>query len=250
MKNAIYIFLSLVLVFFVNLLLYIYSADYRELIQWIKNNWSNIQTEWITDVYSLSTLSGNTLILPDTSNSDENVVVQNELVFTWTLTSTWVSIWNTQKEEKEKEEVEKPISQNPWVDDIWRVANLWEKQKDLLDLFSEMNYWLYLKNQKDDLLDIAWEYPDEYLQYWRDWVDVYMLTTRQYSEVLEIFEALEFDMPFSINITNSFWEQSFFINLNSDDQKIRMIVQTASKVYGFKIKQENYEKVKQILLQL
>lgn len=163
---------------------------------------------------------------------EENVLVEN--------TSTKTSSWNTNWTQN---------SAN-WTPSIWRIAQLSVVEKDVLDIFFENDYWLYKIIEKDDLLDIAWEYPDEYLQYGREWIDVYMLTTREYEEVSSIFSVLEYEMPFSVNSVNNFWTQSFFINLERADDKIRFIFEYKEKVFWIKVQKASYQGVKRILEQL
>lgn len=253
MKNTIYIFLVFVLVFFLNLLLYIYVDGYREIIKAIKYGSNSVELIWweIDDSYNVNSIeiekrkmqedleNGLLLDLNLNENQDTNAWVtesgiENENV-SWNTTA-WNSEWTNT-----------PIA---WNESIGRVAQLTVVEKDILDIFFENDYWLYKIIEKDDLLDIAWEYPDEYLQYGREWLDVYMLTTREFEEVSSIFGVLEYEMPFSINKVNNFWTQSFFINLERIDDKIRFIFEYKQKVFGIKVQKVNYERVKWILEKL
>jgi hypothetical protein len=251
MKNTIYIFLVFVLVFFLNLLLYIYVDGYREIIKAIKYGSNTVELTWWEndDSYNVNSIEAEKRRMQD--DLEKGLLLDldiNENTTAWvvqknvpaesssTITSSWNTLWT-------------PSSAN-WTPSIGRIAQLTVVEKDILDMFFENDYWLYKIIEKDDLLDIAWEYPDEYLQYGRDWLDVYMLTTREFEEVSSIFSVLEYEMPFSIKSVNNFWTQSFFINLERDDDKIRFIFEYREKVFGIKVQTTSYQRVKWILEKL
>lgn len=251
MKNTIYIFLVFVLVFFLNLLLYIYVDSYREIIKVIKYGSNPVElTGWENDdSYNVNSIEVEKrrmqedlekgLLLNLDINEDTTTWVVQENVqegSIWWTTASWNAEWIT--------------TSVGWTPSIGRIAQLTVVEKDVLDIFFENDYWLYKILEKDDLLDIAWEYPDEYLQYGREWLDVYMLTTREFEEVSSIFSVLEYEMPFSINSVNNFWTQSFFINLERTDDKIRFIFEYREKVFWIKVRNASYERVKWILEKL
>ena len=249
MKNTIYIFLVFVLVFFLNLLLYIYVDGYREIIKVIKYGSNTVNVTWwkIDDSYNVNSIETEKIRLQQ--DLERGLLLDLDINDDKTI-DTWV----TEEEVISSTEASSSTSWTNTVttgnESIGRIAQLTVVEKDVLDIFFENDYWLYKILEKDDLLDIAWEYPDEYLQYGREWLDVYMLTTRRFEEVSSIFWVLEDEMPFSVNNVNNFWTESFFINLERIDDKIRFIFEYKEKVFGIKVEKINYETVKWILEQL
>lgn len=253
MKNTVYIFLVFVLVFFLNLLLYIYVDSYRAFIKVLKY-WSEQTYTWalIDDSYNIDERDKDILTATWATDDSLKLDFMREETVNENDTETTTIDLPTSTTNTGIVEAPDPTTQtvNPnvgWIDDIGRPANLWVVEKKILDAFYDAGYPLYQKADKDDLLDIAGEYPDEYLQYGKEGFDIYMLTTRKYTEVVSIFSVLEYEMPFSINATNSFWTQSFFINLDSNDNKVRFIFEYERKVFWIKLKESEYSTVKNIL---
>jgi hypothetical protein len=63
---------------------------------------------------------------------------------------------------------------------------------------------------------------------------------------------LQDSLPFSINEVNNFWEKSFYINLKEDmkDNYVRIVISKNGVDFWLKIKNDEYNKVKEILLKL
>jgi UDP-galactopyranose mutase len=93
---------------------------------------------------------------------------------------------------------------------------------------------------------LTWEYPDEYFEYyWKD-INLYFFWNKLYSDLIDIFEVLTYELPFSINKVNNFWEKSFYINLNSgfEDEYVRVVLKKSNRIIWFKIKKQLYKKMK------
>jgi hypothetical protein len=60
---------------------------------------------------------------------------------------------------------------------------------------------------------------------------------------------LEYELPFTINEINNFWDKSFYINLNSDinDNIVRIVITNNWIVFWLKIKKNEYNLVKEKL---
>lgn len=253
MKNTIYIFLVFVLVFFLNLLLYIYVDWYREIIKSIKYWDEVVQPEIrLDDSYNVNSIE-----------SSKKTQLEKDL-----LLDLGLEQGNTEENKSIVTEPEREISSSKWVNvledldtftsidnidntdaqqSVWRLATITSTTLAILNAFSAEEYDVSEEKDRDDLLDIAWEYPDEYFQYSNDNSDLYILSTREYDEVLDIFTVLEYDMPFSLNVLDNFWEKSFFINLDRPDNKVRFIFEHEKQVYGIKVKKGDYAIVKNII---
>jgi hypothetical protein len=81
---------------------------------------------------------------------------------------------------------------------------------------------------------------------------LYFFDTKRYNEVYDIFEVLAYDLPFTTNKVDNFWNSSFYINLNEDikDNYIRLVINYKWVVFGLKIKKSEYNTIKESLLQL
>ena len=235
MRNLIYVFLVFVLVFFLNLLLYIYVDAYRNWIKVLKY-WDvlNEQSWWVDDSYNVNSIEDT---LWSGSKLEKDLLLD---LWIWNELTAEKITWNSDAEVSE-------LKEKPVVREIRKKLELSQTAKLVLQKFKEDDFELLEQNDKDDLLDIAWEYPDDYLQYYRVWADVYILATRTFDEVKDIFEVLEYEMPFSLNRVNNFWDESFYINLDRADDKIRFIFEYKWEVYWVKVKKENYNTVKNII---
>jgi len=117
---------------------------------------------------------------------------------------------------------------------------LWKNYLKVLDIFSDYSFQELELNT--NLFDITDEYPDNYIEYYSRDLTLYFFPTKNYTEIYDIFSVLEFELPFKLNQTNSFWDDSFFINLNQDisDNFVRTIVSYNWVVFWLKIKKNEY----------
>jgi len=251
MRNIIYIFLVFVLVFFLNLLLYIYVDSYRSFIKVLKYGNDSIPNELsVDDSYNVNSIeysrpkseAERSLLLDlwiEDDTPKEVVIVNRE----WSNiensnASTTQNASQTVKSEREVVQSSATISRE------LRVTAVWQK---IISDFNASGFEIIEKKDKDDLLDIAREYPDDYLQYGNNSFDLYILSTRTYDEVDDIFTVLEYEMPYTLNKTDTFWDRSFFINLDRPDEKVRFIFQYEWETYWVKVRTPNYNAVKSIL---
>ncbi len=250
MRNIIYIFLVFVLVFFLNLLLYIYVDSYRDFIKVLKyGNDTGSYEKTVDDSYNVNSIeywesrsiAERSLLLDLWIDSDDKerevVVVAPQWAENTVSNASRISSENT----LEREIVEVPISSAS------RELKITVVSQEIIAGFQDAWFEILEKEDKDDLLDIAREYPDDYIQYGNNSFDLYILATRSFDEVDDIFTVLEYEMPYTLNKTNSFWEKSFFINLDRPDEKVRFIFQYKWEVYWVKVRSPNYNAVKSIL---
>ena len=125
------------------------------------------------------------------------------------------------------------------------------REKEVLEKFED-SFVLTEDISTTSLFDITTEYPDEYREYYNKHISLYMFSTKTYSEVYNIFDVLTYELPYSLNETNNFWDSSFYINLEGvyADDKVRIVFEYQNKVFWLKITKDNYNTVKQILEQL
>jgi len=66
--------------------------------------------------------------------------------------------------------------------------------------------FLQLKRVFDErlLFDLTQEYPDEYFEYTNDETSIYFFVSRNYDDLVDIFNALSLELPFKLNKTDSF----------------------------------------------
>lgn len=250
MRNIIYIFLVFVLVFFLNLLLYIYVDAYRDFIKVLKYGNDSISYEnWVDDSYNVNSIE----YWEGRSEAERGLLLD-----LWIEDNRKVTV-NTESSNVSNEESSAISSQDIWEREIpereivpssvntsWELV-LSEVGKQIIANFQDTWFEILEKEDKDDLLDIAREYPDDYIQYGNNSFDLYVLPTRNYAEVDDIFTVLEFEMPYTLNKTDSFGERSFFINLDRPDEKVRFIFQYKWEVFWIKVRTPNYNAVKSIL---
>ena len=103
-----------------------------------------------------------------------------------------------------------------------------------------------------NIFGVTTEYPDPYYEWYSAGVSIYILSTKSYSEVKSIFETLAFELPYSLNTVNNFWDRSFYINLDdvTQDNYVRIVMEYENRVFWLKIRKDRYNESKWILDQL
>lgn len=198
--------------FFLNITFYYISNDYRNFIENLKYSEKNLENEFEYNPNSWET---------------KNNLEKKEI--------------DIEKEEKEKIKEEK----------IERKTVLWKNYKIILDKF-EKNYLLKKIEVNSLLFELTDEYPDHYFEYYSKNLVLYFFPTKRYWEIYDIFDYLKNNSPYKINEANNFWDKSFYINLNEEikDDYIRIVVSKNGINFWLKIKKDEYNKVKEILLWL
>ena len=225
MRNAILFIIFLIFSFFINVVFYYISDDYRQFLKEIKtdSSISNIDNSLISPSKNNTPIKSN-----DFNNQDSNIDDSFEIV--------------------------KPSNENDVIfnkiDDKVQIKssiNLWKNYIEILEIFS--NYDFQELELNTNLFDITDEYPDNYIEYYSRDLTLYFFPTKWYKEVYDIFSVLEFELPFKINETNNFWEKSFFINLNQDisDSFVRVVIIHKWVVFWLKIKKNEYNLIKEKL---
>lgn len=123
------------------------------------------------------------------------------------------------------------------------------KQEEILILksFSGVVFQEKLYDDFFQIFGITDEFPKKYTAYTAPDIEMYYFYESSYDDVYTFFDVVSYDLPLTLNKTNAFGERSFFINLKSKDDFVRLVIQVEKKVFGLKIKNTSYNKVKAIL---
>jgi len=126
---------------------------------------------------------------------------------------------------------------------------LTDNEKRILSNF--LSYNLERIDIHSSLFDLTTEYPDDYFEYIGQDGDIilYLLPTRKYEQIFEVFDVISYDLPFELNEVNNFWQRSFFINVDEwfADNFVRLVVKSRNGVFWLKIKKDLYNEAKEIL---
>lgn len=220
MKNIILFILFIVGIFILNISFYYSSENYRDFLKRVKNE---------------SKKQENTL-------SEEDLIKSNSSYFSWKI---------EEKKEKEDSDKNEKIKTNENKNtDLKQEVKLWKWYQSILEMFWEYN--LSLLEVNANLFDLTNEYPDSYYEFYSPKITLYFFTSKTYEQVYDIFNVLQTELPFKINKTNNFWNNSFYINFNNDinDSFIRMVIENNWIVFWLKVEKKEYDNIKQRLQNL
>lgn len=206
-----------IILFSINVVFYYISEDYRFFLKKIKNK-------------------DEVVYLEEKGMSDDILPIVEENI-TKTPEENIASISTLSNQEDTKIEKKQEII-------------LWKNYREIIDIFSHYDFKQIELNT--NLFDVTDEYPDSYYEYYSSNLTLYIFPTKSYQEIYDIFHLLEGELPFLINEVNNFWSHSFYINLKEDidDNFIRMVIENKWVVFGLKIKKDDYNDVKQKILQI
>lgn len=121
----------------------------------------------------------------------------------------------------------------------------------VLDLFSDYDLQEKEETQNSSLFGLTNEYPYEYKEYYsrERKMTLYVFNEKSYSDILNIFDVISYNLYFKIKKVNNFWEKSFYINLDPDldDNYVRFVFSYKNSNFGLKIKKDGYNEVKNLL---
>lgn len=225
MKLLIKFLFFLLILFFLNVIFYFLSDDYKFFLQNLKHNWEIINQENIENKNILDNNNNNL----DNNNSNN---ILNKDTF---------KINNNSLNDKS----------GPKNNEIKQEVILWSNYKKVLDLFKK-EYELKEIEINWTLFELTDEYPDHYYEYYSKELTIYLFTTKTYSQVFEMFNYLQSSLPFSLKELNNLWEKSFYINMRDDvkDNYIRVVISKNGINFWLKIRNDEYNKVKETLLKL
>lgn len=233
MKKIVYSIFLVCLFFLLNLTLYYYSDSYSFFLKKMKY-WDDVilnDSKNITDEYFLTDFDNNNCecncenqeqISPEITKPDIPKISEN-------LTNTSAIISQEKPQKDYSKEINSVIS----------------KFREFYSL-EEKTYDEYYK-----IFDITDEYPDIYSTFVWDNLEIYVFPEAKFQNVYDMFELLSWDnniqKKFSVNKTNNFWKNSFFLNLNPWDDFARMIIDDWNILFWLKLKKSYYNDIKQIL---
>lgn len=219
MRNLIIFIVFLIISFFINVVFYYVSPEYKDFIK-------NFKEEKIL--------------------KSENEDIE-EKTDPWTvLVEEDESMWLVKNDNKNNEIFDK-INELTNKVQIKENVVLWKNYRDILSLFSSYN--LQELEINTSLFDVTTEYPDNYIEYYSKELTLYFFPTKTYSQVYDIFKVLEYELPFNINSVNNFWDKSFYINLDNDinDNIIRIVISYKWISFWIKTKKNEYSLIKEKL---
>lgn len=91
------------------------------------------------------------------------------------------------------------------------------------------------------------EYFQEYITYSWSWIDLYIYNNDSFLNIYNFFDEIKDDIWVNINKTNTFWNNSFFINKINKDWRIRLIIKYSYILIWLNIDKSYYEDIKKIL---
>jgi len=243
MNKKIYILIFILIWFILNIIFFMFSDNYRYFLQSLK--YDNTPEYKVDDKYKISI-----------TDEYEEIVNENDL-FSWLSNnfSDKSSAIDKNKELSNNSDKVKlgsiKINNNNWredkkiefLDSIEEIK-LTDIENNILESLKKYN--LKKIDLHPRLFGLTWEYPDDYFEYYADDINLYFFWNKLYSDMKDIFEVLTYELPFSLNEVNNFWEKSFYLNLNSwfDDENVRVILKKSNRIFWFKIKKELYNQMK------
>jgi len=232
LRYFIYIVLFLVTSFILNIFFYFVSADYRNFLKSIKSDTQEVQNlEQIKeDNISNITITDNKKF----DDTEKNSVIKD-------AESVATISDNTQLKDNEIKVEYTTI--------IWEVKET-KIEKDFLNRFKE--YKLKKLELHPRLFDLTTEYPDEYIEYYSEYLTIYFFGNKSYDSLKDIFKVLTYELPFSINEVNNFWDKSFYINLDNEfqDNQVRIVLLYKNRTFGLKMSKDVYPMIRDKLNRL
>lgn len=131
-------------------------------------------------------------------------------------------------------------------------SKLTTSQKQILSLFSR--YSLKEKNLSDKsvIFSLTDEYPYKYLEYSSsdNKTSFYIFTEKRYEDIINVFDVISYNLYYSIKKVNNFGDYSFYINMDEgyNDWLIRIVFSFKNETFWLKIKKDDYNEIKKILL--
>lgn len=224
MRIIIIFLLTIMLILICNIFAYIFSDDYRFFLKKIKYN-----QEIVYDSIEIDDSEKYKIIETDSISGDVIVwtveIPEEEIKFLDVLS------WKTQQEEEDT------------------LPELFSSEQKILDMFRTKFVLSEVSSIETPLMELSSEYPDLYREYQNNHLSLYMFPTKSYDEVVNIFEVLRYELPFTLNKVNNFASASLYINLmeNFSDWKIRILFEYENMVFWLKIKKDSYNSAKEIL---
>ncbi|MDD3646749.1 MAG: hypothetical protein PHH06_05095 [Candidatus Gracilibacteria bacterium] len=238
MRNFLYIVFFLIASFVLNIFVYYFSSDYRDFLKNIKG----IENELNTGDLVVNTDLKVDIKSIGTKKNDENLEKENkklEREEEYIMDSSSIYATGTINKDDNSSKVEY-IS-------VIEELKMTKVEEDLLTKFRE--YSLKEVELHPRLFDLTSEYPDNYFEYYSDYLTLYFFGNKPYINIKDIFDVLTYELPFTVNEVNNFGDKSFYINLKEDfqDDMIRIVFLYKNRTIGVKVKKDFYSHIKEKL---
>jgi len=238
LRYLIYIILFLVTSFILNIFFYFISADYRSFLRSIKAD--NIESSKINNVDNIDNI-----YIDTEENIKNNEILKeanNQVEDSKLITKEIISDAENKNNDLKEIKVE-------YTTIIWEVKET-KIEQDFLNRFKE--YKLKKLELHPRLFDLTTEYPDEYIEYYSEYLTIYLFGNKSYDSLKDIFKVLTYELPFTINEVNNFWDKSFYINLDNEfqDNQIRIVLLYKNRTFGLKMSKDVYPMIRDKLARL
>ena len=253
MKNFLYIIIFLVVSFLLNILIYYVSPDYRWFLKEIKGveNIEQIEEnkeeeDWIIeDRFNINN---------DYTVKIGNVGLRESESVESSIESIVIEKQNEELEKNLEEKIQEEFMEEIEEEDMESVKveyvsayselKITKIEEEFLNKFT--GYKLKELELHPRLFDLTSEYPDNYFEYYSEYLTLYFFGNKPYNEIRDVFEVLTYELPFTLNEVNNFWEKSFYINLdeNFEDWVVRLVLLYKNRTFWLKLKKEVYDHVK------
>ncbi len=241
MKKIVYLILIFSMFFFLNIGFYFYSDSYVSFLKEIKYwEWDEWKLDIVNDDYLLETF------VPEENTCNcEDICEEKRLI--------------EEKRQNDIYEMEQAnIKENsiiPIVEDKSMKYRELEEQNyeninQILEKFSSYNLSRVDYNQYYNIFDITNEYSDYYITYKKEDFELYIFLWWDFHDIYNTFELVLNDnlwqKDFKLKRLDNFWNRSFFINLNTWDDFVRIVIDDWNILYWLKIKKSYYPNIKNI----
>lgn len=227
MKNTILIILFFSSLFIVNVIFYYSSEDYQNFLRKMKGAEPQISETVNENIWNEQRKPN--FIGENVENTQKNTKT--------TDVSAIIPEPDEYKGRDDKKTEEKYISKKAEI-------SLGPKYEKILSLFA--SYDLSPIELNANLFDLTNEYPDPYLEYYSKELTLYFFSGKTYRSVSDVFWVLALELPFVLNETNDFGENSFYINLDKDvdDDLVRLVINYEGVVFWIKFIKKDFSLVK------
>ncbi len=250
MNVYIKILFLVVFLFLANIILYFFNDDYKFFVKKIKTPDNNIYVEQknINDeFYSLSNEKTKEDYINMISEKRKKALKEKDDKLANKILEKDIEKDKTNDKGSLEEKLQ-VILREEEKKQVKQEIYLWKEYLKILDLFKK--YETYKIKIHTSLFDLTSEYPNDYFEYYSDQLTVYLFPIWSYEKIYEIFNVLTYDLPFTINEVNNFWDKSFYINLNKEveDNYTRIVISNRWILFWLKIHKDEYKNIKKILI--
>ncbi len=243
MKKFVYAIIFILIWFVLNLLFFFFNDSYKKLIIGLKYD---DKTE-ISDEYN-----------PEKDNENLDINKLNKEKIKTNFHEPEKNLDEIRMEDIEKQikqtKIQDKINSKKISDSSWeqKPKTIWFSVKEQANI--DFIQWIFKKykikkvKSDDELFYLTTEYPNWYLQYNGNHIILYFFENTDFDKNFEIFDALSYISSFKINKTDSFWEESFYINKIKKDWFVRLVIKYKNITFWLQVDKKYFNDIKTILL--